>query len=189
MCDLINEEAKQLEIQSIEQDNINLEQRLSEILPLEFYGVGKAKTFDKLINEIKAGETVISWEGDQPIRVIRVARVYITFQNLVLWESNQIFREDGRSRQRNICGVSEKFFCWEDALEAAKRGVKEELGLDVEPQYKCYVEKKEESTNYPGLTTRYKFHDYTVELNESQFKQTYVADEGDSITYFEWRKR
>lgn len=169
--------------------DFNLEQRLSEILPLELYGVGKAKTFDKLIREIEAGETVISWEGDQPIRVIRVARVYITFQNLVLWESNQIFREDGRSRQRNICGVSEKFFCWEDALEAAKRGVKEELGFDIEPQHKGYKEEIKETPSYPRLTTRYKFHDYMVELNQAQFQPNYVADEGDSITYFEWREK
>lgn len=63
MCDLINEI-------EIEQDNINLEQRLSEILPLELYGVGKAKTFDKLINEIKASETIINWEDNQPIRFL-----------------------------------------------------------------------------------------------------------------------
>lgn len=173
----------------IEQDNINLEKKISKILPLELYGVGNAKTFDKLISEIKAGETIINWENNQPVRVIKVARVYINFQNLTLWESNQIFKEDGRSRQRNICGVSEKFFCWEDALEAGKRGVKEELGVDVEPRYRGYVEEEQESGSYPGLKTKYKFYDYTAEMDECQFKQNYVANEINSITYFEWREK
>ena len=164
--------------------------QLQAALPLHLYGVGVAKTFDKLWHEIESGETTITWEDNRPIRIIKVARVEVLHGDQYLVETNQVF-DDGRSRVRGIRGLSEKFMMGESPISAAKRAVSEELGLGSNLlKFKSVgqsVERKV-SPSYPGLVTQYEFFDYAVRLDGTgMYVATgYIADEGDSTTYFGW---
>lgn len=165
-------------------------EQLKLTLPVHLYGVGQAKSFDRLVEEIKAGETQIVFENYQPIRLIQVARVYVFFGSKQLIESKQTIKGQG-DRRRGIDCVSEKFKLSESALDAACRGIEEELGLYVKYSDLVLLGKsseQRESPSYPGLQTRYEFYDYRWELPERHYcPEGYVADEGDCITFFEWK--
>lgn len=105
-------------------------EQLKQALPIHLYGVGQAKPFDRLLAEIEAGETQIIWEGNQPIRLIQVARVYVFYGNLKLVETKQTIKGQG-NRVRNIDCVSEKFYSHEFSDVAACRGIREEFLLEL----------------------------------------------------------
>jgi|LakMenEpi03Aug12_release.lakeMendotaPanAssembly.Ray.scaffolds.fasta_scaffold769694_1 hypothetical protein len=159
-------------------------------LPLEKYGIGQAKLFDRLIEEIEQGETQIIFADNQPIRLIQVARIYIFCNKKQLVESKQLIKGQGE-RIRNIRCISEKFKLNESAINAACRGIKEELGICINSSdLELFGKKSEEkeSPSYPGLTTRYAFYDFRWDMPEEYFNPDgYVADEGDCVTYFEWK--
>jgi hypothetical protein len=165
-------------------------EQLKLTLPLDKYGVGKAKSFDRLMEEIKSGETQIIFENHQPVRLIQVARVYVFHKERQLVESKQTIKGQG-DRFRNLNCVSEKFKLSESALDAACRGIEEELGLYVKNSDLVILGKKSEereSPSYPGLVTRYDFYDFRWELPEKHYHpKGYIAEEGESITFFNWK--
>lgn len=164
-------------------------EQLKQTLPIHLYGLGEAKPFSRLLDEIKAGETQIIWENYQPIRVIQVARVYVCHGNQKLVEVKQTIKGQG-DRIRGIDCISEKFKLDESAINAACRGLDEELNISV--GYKDLkslgkTSQTKESPSYPGLTTRYEFYDFRWDMPETYYKPDgYIADEGDCVTYFEW---
>jgi hypothetical protein len=165
-------------------------EQLKLTLPVHLYGIGKAKSFDRLIEEIKAGETQMVFENNLPIRLIQVARVYVFHKEQQLVESKQTIKEQG-DRFRNLDCVSEKFKLSESALDAACRGIEEELGLYVKCSDLQSLGKKSEereSPSYPGLMTRYEFYDFQWDMPEKHYlEEGYTADEGDCITFFNWK--
>ena len=165
-------------------------EQLKLTLPVHLYGVGQAKSFDRLVEEIKAGETQIIFENYQPVRLIQVARIYIFCKKQQLIESKQTIKGQG-DRFRNLDCVSEKFKLSESALDAACRGIEEELGLYVKYSDLVLLDKKteeRESPSYPGLLTRYEFYDFQWDMPERHYcPEGYKADEGDCITFFEWK--
>lgn len=162
---------------------------LEAALPIHLYGVGNAKSLSCLISEIEQGETEITWIDNKPIRVINVARVYVYYKNKQLVETKQEIKQQG-VRYRNINCISEKFKFNELPIDAALRGLSEELAILVSSDNLTYLTNKTEekySPSYPGLLTRYNFYDYKFVMQDKLYNPDgYIAYEGDCITYFNW---
>jgi hypothetical protein len=169
--------------------DIQMIEFLKKVLPIDQYGIGQAKPFEKLIKEIESGETQIIFENNNPIRIIQTARVYVYCKGKQLVEAKQII--NGNERFRNFKSVSEKFKLDESAINAAVRGIKEELGIIIRDSDLVSLENVKdgkESPSYPGLLTRYDFYDFRWDMPEKYFKpEGYIAYEENATTYFEWR--
>jgi 8-oxo-dGTP pyrophosphatase MutT (NUDIX family) len=133
----------------LQQQNIDLTQ----------WGHGPAKSLAYLWRELQNGDTLI--QEQPPLRVVNVVQVIIRRGDLVLLEKAQEFG-NGQRRFRNQ-PPSEKMRAGEDYLAAARRGLLEELGLQPEqitlfPDTYRQRHTITESPSYPGLPTRYTFH-------------------------------
>ena len=112
-------------------------QDLKNVLPLELYGHGQAKSFQSLLDEIENGESQIIWEENKPVRRLKVCRVKVICldKELTLYEDHQEFA-DGHIRQRGFDYLSEKMGVNENPIIAACRALREELGMN-EPALYC----------------------------------------------------
>lgn len=118
-----------------------------------------------------------------------VARVQVHHPELgLLWQSYQI--AGGRVRERNFPNLSETVEPGESFLEAAVRGLLEELGLTVNPERLDFLGKSEEIKPSPssGEVKRYLFADFSLLISREESFPLEV-DEGDVVTVFEWRRR
>lgn len=169
---------------------------VSSGVDISLWGMGEAKSLQDLYEELSSGETELSrLENGKLYRRVRVCGLevfYVEGDNLLrLKEKYQMFK-DGRRRERNLpCSLAEKVVAGESFLEAAGRGLKEELGLIIDPNRLSYqgvnIESRE-SKSYPGLNTRYVFAVFELFLNPNDYKPEYVEDDGKKITYFGWEK-
>ena len=123
------------------------------------WGMGAAKTVHDLWLEIESGETIL--QNDPPLRQVRVTQMIIRRGSKVLIEEAQAFKRGGL-RQRNR-PPSEKMRPGEDYRQAARRCLREELG--VPPERITLLDETYEqtvyqdvTTSYPGLQTRWQFH-------------------------------
>ena len=129
------------------------------------YGVGASKSLELLLEEVAAGETILtgttsgtSSSGAQ--RTVSVVTVRVrNSEGHSLYEATQIL-PTGVERPRNL-PLSEKMLPSEKWQEAATRGIDEELGTILAPQAKIVIdestyvktEEVKESHSYPGLQT------------------------------------
>ena len=160
-----------------------------KLLPIEKYGIGKAKTVQELMEEIESGETIISIENQKPIRNIEIAFISIYFGEFQLVEDRQEF-SDGRVRKREIKGISEKMLNKnENPLDCAKRAMAEELAIQegFEIEFVETVLEENESPSYPGLISRYKIHKFKADLSESAYKNEYIEKGKNKKTFFVWQ--
>ena len=168
--------------------------QLRKILPLEKYGVGEAKKFSDLENEIIKRECEISFENGVPVRHIKFVKVKIFHKGMALMEVNQIF-SDGRERKRKITGLGEKLLPNESQIDAARRAIFEELGIkDLDRKFNLvhYGEAVEnrDSPSYPGLKTEYNSTGFCCEMPEEFYKEEgYITNEVGKTTFFEWLLR
>lgn len=168
-------------------------EKLKASLPLDQYGQGSAKSWQSLLKEIESGECQIEWDGDRPIRVIRVLKIDVSDPDgNSLYEAYQEFN-DGRRRERGLWGISEKVRPNEDLQIAVVRAMAEELGVwsnqfnfSIDPSHE--VEEKD-SPSYPGLRTRYIKYSASACLDESAVCPEYVEVQSDKLTIFIWRQR
>lgn len=174
-------------------EEINM-QDLKSVLPLELYGHGQAKSFQSLLDEIENGESQIIWEENKPIRCLKVCRVKVICldKQLTLFEDRQEFA-DGRIRQRGFDYLSEKMGVNEASAIATERALKEELeinqdALDITPIHPDGIDHKEvESPSYPGLLTRYEFHDFIAYYPVEYWREEFREIQEDKTTVFIWR--
>ena len=167
---------------------------LKNVLPLERYGHGQAKSYQSLLNEISNGESQIIWENNKPIRCLKVARVKVICldKELTLYEDRQEFT-DGRIRKRGFDRLSEKMTIDEDPAIAAKRALREELGmsnnvLKLTPIHLDGIDHEGlESPSYPGLLTRYEFHDFLAYFPVEYWQEEFREVQADKTTVFVWR--
>lgn len=106
-----------------------------------------------------------------------------------LVEEKQVFN-DGRERVRGLTGVSEKMFPGETPADAARRALREEIGVesDVELNYLGERQTRIDSPSYPGLKSEYLHHEYGVELPAADYSpEGYQETEGGKTTFFVWR--
>lgn len=171
---------------------IELKNKLSKYqIDTDKWGKGEAKTLQHLLDEIESKDCTIQEKNNSILRCVDFVGVDIFYKNLKLKEDKQVFN-DGRERRRKMMSsVAEKMKIGEDPLESAIRGIKEELGFDVEvSQIKKLktMQYKNDSMSYPGLITEYNGHRFTLTLNDSQYKDNYVDKQSDKSTYFIWEK-
>ena len=167
-------------------------------VPVEEWGTGEAKNVEHLLDEIRGEECNLEDKGGYLIRSIEFVgvRIYHKDKDNVTWvlkEDKQEFK-DGRVRRRNMpSSVSEKMKFGEDSLISAIRGIKEELGINVEGHQLIKMRDlfyNGGSQSYPGLRTRYKGHQFTCFFNDDQFDENgYIEVQKDKSTFFKWVKK
>ena len=167
-------------------------------IPVEEWGTGEAKNVEHLLDEIRGEECNVEDRGEYLIRSIEFVgvRIYHKDKDNVTWvlkEDKQEFK-DGRVRRRNMpSSVSEKMKFGEDPLISAIRGIKEELGINVEGHQLIKMRDlfyNGGSQSYPGLRTRYKGHQFTCFFNDDQFDENgYIEVQKDKSTFFKWFKK
>jgi hypothetical protein len=165
-------------------------------IPVEVWGKDYAKTVEHLLWEIQSKECNLIKEGGILIREIEFVMSEIFYkkgnETFKLIEEKQIF-VDGRERVRQKdSSVSEKIKIGEDPHESLKRGIEEELGLDLtdsQIETKGVFNEEEVSNSFPGLTTRYKGNKFTCYLDDTQYNPNgYKEVQKDKTTYFSWIK-
>lgn len=146
------------------------------------------RTIAQLQKEIQSGESVI----EEGIRYIQVACVRVTYlpAELQLFEAYQIL-DRGDTRQRDLAGVSEKLKSGEKAIEAAMRGIREELDLNLSSDrfLPLGTELCHKISKGYNLPTVYTLHNFSLELNEEDFDRlspVYISQEDDKTTVFKW---
>jgi hypothetical protein len=162
------------------------------------WGKGKAKTLGHLLKEIEAGETVLETKTyGQLLRRTAFLAIEVLYKDdagakrYKLIEERQVFT-DGRERRReNWWSVAEKLKAGEvDILEATRRALKEELGVDGEFRSWSQIEtrvEKTDSPSYPGLKAQFTTFHLIISLNDCQFKpEGYIEVQKDKTTYFTW---
>ena len=181
--------------------NINSEKDLSDKLtefevPINTWGQGQAKTVKHLFDELQHEECHIEDRGGFLVRYLEFVGVRIFYKKgeeiLYLKEDRQEFN-DGRTRKREMpSSVSEKMKFGENPQLAAIRGIKEELGIYVKPEQLIKqrdLNYRGGSLSYPGLTSKYKGHQFTCYLTEQQFNpEGYIEKQEDKSTFFTWVK-
>jgi len=160
--------------------------------------LGRAtKTVDELWQEIEMGECGLRFDGESIRRQLSVVKVRVrrpsdtTGTHLV--EASQIF-SDGRTRKRGL-PLSEKMFPGEDALEAAERGIVEELGsaihekralwpIELEADSLVQWAETRRSKSYPDLLSHYSLFqvDAVVHGLPSESFSTVEYDDGCTAT-------
>jgi hypothetical protein len=175
----------------------NLKIKLNKFsIPIDNWGTGKSKTINHLFDELSNNECELLEIDGSLVRIIEFVGVKIYYnskdERWFLKEDRQEFN-DGRIRRRTMpSSVSEKMKFGEDPLNAAIRGIKEELGIDIKS---TQISKRRDlfynggSLSYPGLQTKYKGHQYICELEPHQFDENgYVEVQKDKKTFFNWEK-
>jgi hypothetical protein len=166
-------------------------------VPVDLWGTGKSKTVQHLLKELQGNECNIQEEGESITRYIEFVgiKIYYTDENDQRWflkEEKQEFN-DGRIRRRNIpSSVSEKMKFGEDPSLSAIRGIKEELGVEInQSQLSKHSDLHYDggSVSYPGLDTKYKGHRFICNFNDTQFNPNgYIEVQEDKKTFFVWNK-
>lgn len=152
---------------------------------------GGAKTVVDLWREIQAGESILQ---EEPLRrCVELVEIVARQNGRYLIEAEQELA-DGARRRRHI-PPSEKMRSDEDVLEAARRGLREELHLNpdqIELDAASVQRRQREvpSLSYPGLTTRYLIHRVEATVSglpeESFWRENRAFDGGDPVRRQRW---
>lgn len=157
---------------------------------------GSAKTPHHLYDELISRESILleSINGEI-LRLVRAVGINIFYRNYKgelyrLVEDEQIFN-DSRRRNRTLnSSIAEKVLSQENAEEAARRAVREELNIlgDLHISPDKIIEETRISSSYPGLPSKYKYYLYTLYLCADQYRPDgYVEVQVDKKTYFKWQ--
>jgi hypothetical protein len=176
-----------------------VEQRLEDVLtrhgvPIERWGQGGAKNVRDLAREVDRGEAELREDrSGQLERYVRVAEVTVFARDEAgsvrrLVEDHQRF-SDGRTRERDLDGsLAEKLLEGERPLAAARRALREELGISQARVRRAGRARSitRESESYPGLRSRYEIVPYTAWLSEDAVRERYVERTSEKETVFRW---
>lgn len=181
-----------------------IEQQLLQAgIPVATWGTGEAKSLQSLVDEVTSGESVLVNRDGTLYRVLHVARINVYVRHmggtLLLVEKKQEFlMPDGtrrpRIREHLEYSISEKLHASEDAFQAARRAVQEELGIASVDlcEFIGTTEETSESASYPGLMTRYLFQNFLVLLHDADYQDEYIEYQSNAATdpklvYFGWQ--
>ena len=169
---------------------------------LQSYGIscsswGKhgTKSVGDLYHEIESGEARLLASGKTLLREVRVVNIDVLADDsngrlCRLCETRQVF-EDGSERTRNTgTSVAEKVLGAESLESAARRGLRQEIGLTdaVELRALAPVERIRHSDSYPHLQSKYSIYPGFVRLNAEQRDSIVLEERQESkTTYFAWR--
>lgn len=152
------------------------------------------KSVSTLLKEIAETDCYLSVVNGQLERFVDVARIRCYYRDQQLFEEKQVFQD--KVRERNQDYVGEKMKKDEDPCDAAVRGVFEELQIvcsknQLTPNFSLNtVNTYNPNPSYKGLQSSYRYFNFSVEFEESQFNPNgYEEFDHDKTTYFTWRKR
>jgi hypothetical protein len=164
-----------------------IEFELNEMFPTLKEG---RKTAKDLAQEIMDGESTLIWKYEKVHRLVRVAFVEVLYEGAILVEA---YQENalGERWKRGIKGISEKIKSLELPLDAAIRGIKEELGLDIYPHRMNYSGTDDAPSlitrsAYQGINSLVEKHNFWVSLKREEYKPEYLEIQKDKTTVFQW---
>lgn len=133
---------------------------LSHGIDTAVWGQQGHKTVENLWKELATGDALM--QENPPMRLVNVVQVLVRRGNEILLETIQEMAS-GHKRYRNL-PPAEKIKFGENFLNAATRGLKEELGISAENidfDVSSHTKRTfiSESPSYPGLLSQYTFHD------------------------------
>jgi len=155
------------------------------------WGHGSAKTIADLWYELQHGECTL--RANPPLRIVHVVEVRIEQNDHYLIGTEQHLA-DGRIRVRRRL-PSEKMQATEEALDAARRCLREELAVHpaairFPPQQIPARTARDTSDSYPNLTSEYTFytvHAQVTGLPTTTFTTPNTAHtDGDPIVAHRW---
>ena len=139
------------------------------------------KSVTDLQAEIDIGETQLQSIAGMLTRIVKVAnitvRVEIGEQSFILVEDKQIFFT-GAVRERGLKCLAEKIINDEPPEIAARRALREEIGLNFEGELVSLGTEiqQQSSPSYPGLRTQYQLFNYQIVLSIADLKQIRFAE-------------
>lgn len=161
---------------------------------------GAAKGIKDLLKELKESEATLIIEEGRVLRCLRVAKMriqrpgsdqFLVELKQVRYRSAEDLTGDERPRG-DIPG--EKMFATEDPIDAAVRGTKEELGVELSHGLTTgsllheTVEVKP-SASYPNLMSRYTFYEVGVVLDNlptEPFQTTEASGSKRTVHFWSW---
>ena len=160
------------------------------------WGTGQYKTIANLWEEYESGE--VSFEEDPPLRNVSVVQILVRRGSMVLLEIEQAFANGERRFRHQL--PSEKIKANETTVDAAYRGLQEELGLRGDQiSLKSTEGEREEiiidSPSYPGLSTRYMMQKVVACVDglpvEDFWRDNRAFSQGDPVQQhlWGWRKQ
>lgn len=162
-------------------------------IDVSLFGKNKAKSLDDLLVEIRQGETVLVEKNEQLFRELSVARVNVFAKTkedlrIQLIEDYQILNNGQIRRRKKKTSVSEKLKKGESPLSAMRRGLLEELGIRrfkfiSKPSFDTEIV---QSPSYPGVLSKYIFHDFAVILADDEYRGGYIEKTKNITTFFRW---
>ncbi|NCO74186.1 MAG: hypothetical protein GW795_07610 [Cyanobacteria bacterium] len=163
-------------------DNYNTVDELANLLSI--YGVDTSnwthlqgnKTLEQLFIEIKEEEeSSLEIIDHKLVRSLKVSSIIVKFKlgnnYFQLVEDKQIFFT-GIERKRELSTITEKLKNNENSLQAAYRGLEEEIGLKLDSGLIFNGETRWEkiSPSYPNLLSVYQLFNYSIILGEKELK-------------------
>lgn len=150
-----------------------------------------SRFIENLLEEIAEQESVLEATSEGIIRYCSIVYIHITHLGKYLKEDRTEWKDGRLPRFRNLAGsMSEKMKAGETELEAAVRGVKEELGLRIESERFTFLQQSiscKPSVAYPGLITKANRNGFALELNAREYASGgYIENTLEKITYFLW---
>ena len=168
---------------------------ISKGVPTEQWGRGKAKNLSDLFEEIRDGESKLEMIAGALTRHLEACAINV-FADIGgsrkrLVELKQIL-SDGRERVRNLdTSLGEKLRPGEAPNSAARRALREELGIDVEAEFVSQLSLTrgpQESESFPGLPSVYVFHRFDILLpNAYVAVNGYVIKEKNKTVHYGWQ--
>lgn len=128
------------------------------------------------------------------VDVLRVRCFYtdpVTGNHFQLVEDRQVFSKDQSVVRRGFDFVAERRKYGEDLLEGAHRALEEELQipahtLDIRSEWYLDSTKGADQPSYKGLYSVYHFYNFSTQIPESEWRESYKEVLEDKTTYFVW---
>jgi len=139
-------------------------------IPIVEWGKDANKTLRHLYDELTTQESLLTGSSNgKIIRLVRAVGVDVFYQDYTgnlyrLLEDSQVFETEKKRSRRLKTSVAEKVFPGEDIEIAARRAIREELGIsgDLRIRADKLVEDSRMSNSYPGLPSKYKYYLYNL---------------------------
>ena len=170
-------------------------------VPIHSWGIGDAKTLAQLIKEINGGDSRLVVDDEGIVRMLQTITIDISSTapsgvTYRLVEDRQEF-DDGRVRTRRgrmRGSIGEKMKSTDEhPIDAARRGLREELGIteEIPLKYLEMIDEDRESRSYPGLRSRYELHLFSGIIPSHLFIPEGYTEKNDDLsmtTFFVWEK-
>ena len=158
----------------------------------------RTKTLGELMHSIKLGEAWLEPNGSELRINFNVATVNVMIARdgswFELFEARQILADGSEKIRRFPFSIAEKIMVLrETPIQAARRGLKEELQLKPDSGYSLTrkgfkIFRNGSSDWYPGLRDLYHWHCHWCFITEELFRPSYMERCLHKTIHFEWRE-